>query len=227
MISVIIAGGGKGNRLGGIPKAFLKIGQKQLLYYSIEKFYEKVCEIVLVLPYGYVEKWNRKLKNIYKNIEVISGGEHRQDSVNEGIKALKKKDGIIIIHDVARPFFSDNLLNRLIKSAKKYGAAVPYIETQDTLKERDGTFVKHTLDRENIVSIQTPQVFKAEIIINAYKEAYKEHFYATDDATLVERSGVKVYLVKGERENIKITYPIDINIAKEILKNGKRRNSIP
>ncbi|MCM8777917.1 MAG: 2-C-methyl-D-erythritol 4-phosphate cytidylyltransferase [Candidatus Omnitrophica bacterium] len=226
MIGVVIAGGGKGTRIGDTPKAFLKISRKQLLYYSIEKFYKKSDEIVVVLPSGYAEQWRKKLKVSYEKIEVISGGEHRQDSVKAGLSVLKKSE-IIIVHDVARPFFSDELLNRVIKGAERYGAAVPYIEPRDTIKERDGQFIKKTLNRDNIIYIQTPQAFKAEIIREAYYKAYKENFYATDDAALVENLGAKVYLVEGERENIKITYPLDIEIAKEIIKNGKRRCNIP
>ncbi|MCM8829823.1 MAG: 2-C-methyl-D-erythritol 4-phosphate cytidylyltransferase [Candidatus Omnitrophica bacterium] len=221
MIGVIIAGGGKGIRIGNTPKAFLKIGRKQLLYYSIEKFYEKSDEIVIVLPSSYVEKWAKKLKKSYDKIEVVRGGEHRQDSVKAGLSVLKRSS-IIVIHDVARPFFSDELLNHVIECAIKYGAAVPYIEPQDTLKERDGQFVKKTLNRDTIISIQTPQAFKAEIIREAYNKAYRENFYATDDAGLVERLGVKVYLVKGERKNIKITHPLDIDIAKEIIKKWEK-----
>ncbi|MCM8762493.1 MAG: 2-C-methyl-D-erythritol 4-phosphate cytidylyltransferase, partial [Candidatus Omnitrophica bacterium] len=133
-----------------------------------------------------------------------------------------KKSEIIVVHDVARPFFSDELLNRVIEGAERYGAAVPYIEPQDTLKEREGQFIKQTLNRDTIVCIQTPQAFKAEIIREAYYKAYKENFYATDDAGLVENLGAKVYLVEGERENIKITYPLDIEIAKEIIKKWEK-----
>lgn len=220
MIGVILAGGGKGTRIGDTPKAFLKIGRKQLLYYSIEKFYKKSDEIIIALPSSYAEEWKKKLKNSYKKIEVVSGGEDRQDSVKAALNLIKKSK-IIVVHDVARPFFSDELISRVICGAEKYGAVAPYIEPQDTLKEREGQFIKKTLNRNTIICIQTPQAFKAEIIKDAYNKAYKENFYATDDAGLVEYLGVKVYLVKGERENIKITYPLDIEIAKEIMKKWK------
>jgi len=222
MIGVILAGGGKGSRIGDVPKAFLKIGRKQLLYYSIETFYKKADELVLVLPSKYVEEWKERLRSKYKNIEVVPGGEHRQDSVKAGLDTLKKGSRIIVIHDVARPFCSETLLARVVEGAEIYGAAAPYIEPQDTLKEKDGEFVKKTCDRKNMVCIQTPQAFKEDIIRKAYQMAYKENLYATDDAALVEHLGVKVYLVKGERENIKITYPLDIEIAKEIMKKWKK-----
>jgi len=222
MIGVILAGGGKGSRIGDVPKAFLKIGRKQLLYYSIGTFYKKVDELVLVLPSEYVEEWGKRLKARYKNIEVVSGGENRQDSVKAGLDTLKKGNRIIVIHDVARPFCSETLLARVVEGAEKYGAAVPYIEPQDTLKERNGEFVKRTPDRKDMVCTQTPQAFKEDIIRKGYQMAYKENFYATDDAALVERLGVKIYLVKGERANIKITYPLDIEVAKEILKKWEK-----
>lgn len=217
MIGVILAGGGRGSRIGNIPKAFLKIGRKQLLYYCLENFYNKAEEVILVLPSEYVREWKQKLKAEYKNIEVVSGGEHRQDSVKAGLNVLEKSK-IIVIHDVARPFFSGELLTRVIEGAEKYGAAAPYIEPQDTIKERDGQFIKQTLNRDVLICIQTPQAFKAEIIKKAYREAYRENFYSTDDSALVERIGIKVYLVEGERKNIKITYPLDIKIAKEMMK---------
>lgn len=222
MISVILAGGGKGRRIGDIPKAFLTINRRPLIYYSIETFYRKVDEIVVVLPSEYIEEWSRKIKEKYRNIKVVAGGKERQDSVREGLFSLKNKKGLVLIHDVARPLFSCNLVEKLIKGARKYGAAVPYIEIQDTVKERKGDFVLRTINRENVVCIQTPQAFKTELIIKAYNKAYRDGFYATDDAAVVEYFGGKVYLIPGERENIKITYPVDIYIAKEMLKKWKR-----
>ncbi|MGI6595325.1 MAG: 2-C-methyl-D-erythritol 4-phosphate cytidylyltransferase [Candidatus Ratteibacteria bacterium] len=222
MISAILAGGGRGSRSGDTPKAFINIGEGPLLYYSLEMFNKKVDEIVLVLPTEYVEQWKEKLKQEYKNIAVIPGGTHRQDSVQAGLNALKSHGGIIIIHDIARPLFSEELLLRVIEGAETHGAAVPYVESQDTLKERESDFVKQTPDRDRLVCIQTPQAFTADIIRDAYAKAYKENFYGTDDASLVERAGGKVYLVKGERENFKITYPMDITLAKEIIKKWKK-----
>ncbi|MDD3725642.1 MAG: 2-C-methyl-D-erythritol 4-phosphate cytidylyltransferase [Candidatus Ratteibacteria bacterium] len=221
MIGVILVGGGKGRRLGDRPKAFLQIARRPLLYYSLEKFYGKVQEIVVVLPREYVDDWQTRIAKRYKNVKVVPGGKHRQDSVKAGLSALKGTDGIVLIHDVARPFFSYKLLEKIIEGAKRYGAAVPYIEPQDTIKERRGDFVLRTHEREDIVCIQTPQGFKMETIIKAYREAYNKGLYATDDAALVERLGIKVYLVPGEKENIKLTYPLDIEIAKEILKQWK------
>jgi len=222
MLSVILAGGGRGKRIDNTPKAFIKIGSKELIYHSLDRFYKKTQDIVVVLPCEHVKKWKKKLEKEYRNIRVVAGGEHRQDSVKAGINSLENKGGIIIVHDIARPFFSDALLERVIEGAKKYGACIPCINMQDTVKEFEGNFVKKTLDRQKIVQIQTPQAFKSAILKTAYLKAFEENFHGSDDAVLLERIDLKVYLVQGNRENLKITYPVDIAIAEIILKKWKK-----
>ncbi|MBN1446018.1 MAG: 2-C-methyl-D-erythritol 4-phosphate cytidylyltransferase [Candidatus Omnitrophica bacterium] len=223
MISVILAGGGRGRRIGNTSKAFIKIGGKELIYHSLDRFHKKVDEIVVVLPFQHAQKWEAKLKRRYKNLRVVAGGKQRQDSVKTGIDSLKNRKGIILVHDIARPFFTDAMVKRLTKGAKKYGACIPCVEMQDTVKEFDGNFVSRTPDRGKMVQIQTPQAFRAGILRNAYRKAYEEGFYGSDDAVLVERAGGKVYLAKGSRENIKMTYPSDILFAETLLKKGKKK----
>lgn len=221
MISAIIAGGGSGSRLKNLPKAFLKIGGRELIYYSLDSFYGKADETVLVLPAQDIGPWGEKIKKRYGNLEIVAGGKHRQDSVRNAVGVLANKLGVVFIHDVARPFLNKSLLDRLLSGAEKYGACVPFLPVRDTIKETEGCFVKTTLKRENIVQIQTPQAFRADILRKAYKKAYEERFYGSDDAVLVERLGVKVCLVEGEQHNIKITYPFDVELAKTILKKWK------
>ncbi|HNS33134.1 MAG TPA: 2-C-methyl-D-erythritol 4-phosphate cytidylyltransferase [bacterium] len=221
MVIAIIAGGGSGTRLDSTPKAFLKLGDKELIYYSLDFFYGKADEIIAVLPSENVKFWEKKLKKRYNNIKVAAGGKHRQDSVGRAVDIMGNSRGIVLVHDVARPFLSRGLFERTVKGALRHGASIPFIEVQDTLKENNGGFVEKTLDRSKIVQIQTPQAFRTDILRKAYAEAAKEKFYGSDDAVLVERLGVKVYLVKGERENIKITYPVDLQLAKTILKKWK------
>jgi 2-C-methyl-D-erythritol 4-phosphate cytidylyltransferase len=218
MISVIIAGAGLGKRIDNLPKAFIKIGRKELLYHSLDRFYKKTKSIAVVLPEKYIKKWRKELKKKYKDVHIIQGGKTRQDSVRAGLFSLKETDDIILVHDVARPFFSSDVLKRVIKGAEMYGACIPYIPFQDTVKETEGRFVKNTLNREKIVLVQTPQAFKSSILKFAYQKAYEENFYGSDDAVLVERAGFKVYLTRGNIENIKITYPADIETAKILLK---------
>lgn len=223
MISVILAGGGRGRRIGNTPKAFIKIGGKELIYHSLDRFYKKADEIVVVLPFENAKKWETKLKLKYKNVRVATGGKQRQDSVKAGLNSLKNRSGIILVHDIARPLFTDAMVKRLKEGAKKHGACIPCVEIQDTVKEFEGNFVRRTPDRGKMVQIQTPQAFRAGILRNAYLKAFEEGFYGSDDAVLVERAGGKVYLAKGSRENIKITYPPDILFAEILLKKGKKK----
>lgn len=223
MISAILVGAGKGKRLSSsFPKAFIKIGGKEVFYYSLLKFYRKVDEIILVFPEGYVEKWKKILVKEFPEIKIISGGKERYNSVKNGLDIMENQNGIVLIHDVARPFFSENLIKRVIEGAEKYGACIPSIEVKDTLKQIEGDFVIKTLDREKIFAVQTPQGFKIEIIKEAYKEAEKKNVFGSDDASIVERIGVKVYSVKGEVENIKITYPFDLRIAEIVVRKWEQ-----
>ncbi len=221
MITVIIAAAGKGTRLNGIPKAFVKLGGRHLIYYSLDTFCHRADEVIIVFPEKYVKRWDKKLKKIYKNIRIVAGGLYRQDSVRNAIDIMANRTGIVLVHDVARPFLSVGLFNRLVEAAEKYGACVPYVGLRDTLKEMKDNFVVRTLDRNIIVGVQTPQAFKADFLRKAYAEAYRKNFYGSDDSVLVEMLGVDVYLVEGEQENIKITYPVDLKLAKIILKQWK------
>ena len=223
MISAILVGAGKGERLSSsVPKAFIRIGGKEIFYYSLVKFYRKVDEIILVFPQDYLEKWKEKLEKEFQGIKVISGGKERYNSVKNGLDILENQNGIVLIHDVARPFFSENLIKRVIEGAEKYGACVPSVEVKDTLKQIDGDFVVKTLDREKIFAVQTPQGFKVEIIKKAYREAERKNVFGSDDAILVERMGIKVYSVDGEQENIKITYPVDLKIAEIMVEKWEQ-----
>ncbi len=223
MISVILAGAGSGKRINKLPKAFIKIGGKELVYHSLDRFYKIAQTIVVVLPEEYVIDWREKLKKTYKDIKVIKGGAERQDSVKAGLYSLKNRAGIILVHDVARPFFSEKLINAVIEGAQKYGACIPCFPLNETIKEVENGFVKKTLNREKIVQVQTPQAFESSILRDAYKKAYEDNFLGSDDSVLVERTGQKVYMVVGERENIKITYPADIQIASALLKQWKKK----
>ncbi len=225
MISVIIAGAGRGKRIDNTPKAFIKIGGRELVYHSLDKFCTITREIAVVLPAEYVKKWRDRLGKAYKNIRVLAGGETRQDSVSAGLRSLKNRDGIVLVHDVARPFFSEEILNSVVKGAEKYGACIPCIPVGDTIKEFEGNLIKKTLNREKIVQVQTPQAFRYSVLTAAYGKAWKDSFCGSDDSVLVERIGRKVYMVPGSPENIKITYPADIELAEILLEQWKKKNA--
>lgn len=218
MIYTILVGAGRGKRLSlSLPKAFLEIGNKKLFFYSIEKFYKFSDKIFIALPRKYLKTGEELIKEKFPEVKVVKGGKERQDSVLNCLKFIEDS-GIVLIHDVARPFVSEELIKRVIYGTKKYGACIPCLKITDTLKEIKNNFVKKTIDREKIFSIQTPQGFKTELIKKAYKFAIKNKIKGKDDSFFVEKIGYnKIYCVEGERENIKITYPEDLILAEFIL----------
>ncbi|MCK5310898.1 MAG: 2-C-methyl-D-erythritol 4-phosphate cytidylyltransferase, partial [Desulfobacteraceae bacterium] len=157
-----------------------------------------------------------------KDVCIIAGGKERHESVLKGINKIKTlsdnydKD-IILIHDGVRPFIDNSLINTCINGAVKFGACVPAIKIVDTIKKVSNNFVTKTLDREYIYQIQTPQAFLLRIIINAMEHAQQKNFSGTDDASIVEFFGSKVAIVKGLKQNIKITTKEDIKFAKTYL----------
>jgi len=219
-IYTIIVSAGKGKRIGkNIPKGFLEIKGKPLLFYSIEKF-KIFSSIIIVIPKDYLKVLGKKLKVEYPDIDmkIVSGGEKRQDSVLNGLEIIKNKEGIVLIHDVARPFVSRNLIEKVIDGTKKYGACIPVLKVSDTVKKVKKNIVEETIDRNKIFFAQTPQGFNVNIIKKAYEKGKKEKFIGTDDASFVERMGITVHCIQGERTNLKITYPEDIIIGETISK---------
>ncbi|HBY57745.1 MAG TPA: 2-C-methyl-D-erythritol 4-phosphate cytidylyltransferase [Candidatus Atribacteria bacterium] len=224
-VVALIAAAGLGKRMNAkISKPFIPIFGKPIIAYTLEKFEQcKLIEKIYLIV-------NRKEKDLYlKNIilrynftkvqGLIEGGKTRQDSVYNGLKALDADTDIVVIHDGARPLIEKTLIQDSIKTAQKYGAAILAIPIKDTIKKSQKyMFINGTLDREQIWRAQTPQSFKYDIILSAYKKAYQDKFWATDDAAIVERYGHKVKMIIGSEENIKITTPFDIIIAENFLK---------
>ncbi|MDS0526822.1 2-C-methyl-D-erythritol 4-phosphate cytidylyltransferase [Clostridium sp. SHJSY1] len=223
MVSAIILAGGRGKRIGkDISKQFIHINGKPILYYTIKRFLEcnQIDEIVLVLPKDEIEYCKKEVLDKYslKVNNIVEGGKERQDSVYNGLKSLKKTD-IVLIHDGARPFTSKEIINKGIEYAIKYGAAASGVMPKDTIKIKgEKSFAKETLNRAELVSVQTPQVFKFEIIKECHEKVKKDKIIVTDDTMVVENYGYKVYLYDGEYENIKITTPEDLLLAEYILK---------
>ncbi|MCM8804142.1 MAG: 2-C-methyl-D-erythritol 4-phosphate cytidylyltransferase [Candidatus Omnitrophica bacterium] len=222
MISLILVGAGKGERLGlSIPKSFVKLKNKELFLYSIEKFYKFVKKIFLALPDEYTEKSKEIIKDKFSKVVIVKGGERRQDSVFNCLE--KVEEDIVLIHDIARPFVSENLIKKVIEKTKKYGVCIPVLKISDSIKELKGNFVKRTLDREKIFLVQTPQGFKTDLIKKAYYICQKEKIVGVDDSFFLEKIGYgKIYCVEGERNNIKITYPEDLLFSEFLLKKWER-----
>ena len=217
-IGVVIVAGGSGTRIGGaIPKQFMIMGGEPILARTINTFAEALpaAEIVVVLPEAHIEFW----KNLAARFEVaphrtVAGGSERFHSVKAGISALREDTGLIAVHDGVRALVSKKLIIRTVQSAIEHRAAIPTIAPVDSFRVAtcEGS---HPIDRSSLRIVQTPQIFAAEILRSAYQTEFDPSF--TDDASVVEKAGVKVALCEGERSNIKITTVEDIAIAEALL----------
>ena len=224
MISAIILAGGKGKRMGApVSKQFIEIKGKPIIYYTIKKFSEnkKIDNIVVVLSkdeVGYfkeniLEKYNLKVDNI------VIGGTERQDSVYNGLKSLEDTNtDIVLIHDGARPFISDRIIDDGIKFAQVYGACAPGVMPKDTIKiKNESNFSVSTPERGSLVAIQTPQVFKFNEILECHEKIKINNIVVTDDTMVAEKFGYSVYLYDGEYTNIKVTTPEDLILGEKII----------
>jgi 2-C-methyl-D-erythritol 4-phosphate cytidylyltransferase len=216
---VIIVAGGIGKRMQSeIPKQFLNVLGKPLLIHTFESLihYSKGINITLVLPEPYIDFWKSLCKRFSFELdhEIVKGGNTRFDSVKNGLREIEN-GGLVAIHDGVRPLVSKDTLNRVFKKAAETGNAIPAVKINEALRKinDDNSFF---VNRREYRLIQTPQCFHAELIKQAYQQDYKEEF--TDDATVVEAMGIKINLVEGNSENIKITRPGDIKIAEAFLK---------
>ncbi len=214
-VYAIIVGAGKGRRFGGL-KQFANFMGRPLLIHTSEIFARcpLIDWIIVVVPKGMVKKTKDLLKNyrIEKIYAVIPGGKRRQDSVLNGIKAIKKKSGILVIHDAVRPFISNELIVRGVKLCKKYKAVIFGVPIFDTIKLVRNKKVIMTVPRLSPFAIQTPQFFDYHYLTSAYKKVNFQKTEFTDEALIVESAGNPVYVFKGEAGNIKITEKKDLKI---------------
>lgn len=218
---VIVVAGGSGSRMKSkVPKQFLPLRGKPILMHTIHTFrkFDKEIGITLVLPANEIEPWNDLCsKHEFENVDIIvAGGENRFQSVKNGLKAIPK-NSIVGIHDGVRPFVSTETITKCYITAETFGAAVPYIDVQESLRYTDNTS-NYAIARGNIKIIQTPQVFQSEIVTKAYQQEYQEEAF-TDDASVVERFGHQIKMVEGNRENIKLTTPFDLLIGEALVQS--------
>lgn len=212
-VSAIIVAAGEGQRFGS-PKQFAPLGGKLVLEWCLEAFeaHTEVDEVVLVVKD--VAKGKEYLQRYGKVSAVVRGGEKRQDSVLSGFRQLDPAQAeIVLIHDGVRPFVSGALISRVIQAARERGAAIPVIPVEDTIKIVEGKEVKRTPEREKLFRVQTPQGFLYSTLKKALDKASEEGFYGTDEASLVERTGEGVAVVRGDVRNIKVTTPGDLKMA--------------
>ncbi|MBI5217483.1 MAG: 2-C-methyl-D-erythritol 4-phosphate cytidylyltransferase [Bacteroidia bacterium] len=217
---VVIVAGGSGKRMNsGIPKQFLELCGKPMLMYTISKFYayDNFIKIILALPENQIEYWKGLCSKHKFSIKhsIVPGGKERFHSVKNAL--IKIKDtGIVAVHDGVRPLVSVDTIKRCFNASSKLGNAIPAVDISESVRVMEKSRNK-AVDRSKYKLIQTPQVFKTDIIKKAYTQDYKPQF--TDDASVVEALGYKINLVEGNFENIKITSPLDLIMAEALMKH--------
>lgn len=228
MNCALILAGGRGSRMKAEKsKQYIDVCGRPVLYYTLKKFINnsKIHKIILVIPKDEEEYCRKEVLSKYGlNVDkIIYGGKERQDSVYNGLKEAQDSD-IVLIHDAARPFVTDSIIEEGIKFAEEYGAASPGVMPKDTIKVQgsDG-FSEKTLKRSELVAIQTPQVFKTELIINAHKKIKEENIPVTDDTMAAELSGHRVFIYPGDYNNIKITTPEDLILAEYLAESDSAK----
>ncbi len=222
----ILVAAGRGERMGAArPKAFLPLAGRPLLLRSAEAFEAagSVAHIVAVVPVEEVEAAGTMLRGLRKLSAVVPGGQRRQDSVLEGMKqAPDGFQGVVLVHDAARPFVEPALIDAVVSAAAAAGAALPVTPVVDTLKRlRDGRVVE-TVDRTELGAAQTPQGFRFDVLARAYEKAFREGLTVTDEAMAVERLGEPVVVVAGSQRNRKLTTPEDMAWAESLLREEAR-----
>src|SRR4029078_642991 len=216
----IIVAGGTGTRMGrALPKQFLLLHDKPVLYYTLKTFLESFDDmnIILVLPEEFSDIGKEIIDAFfdYSRIQVTFGGETRFHSVQNGLR-LVQDESIIFVHDAVRCLVSTDLIHLCYEHTLQMGSAVPVIRSKDSVRflNEEGND-NEVMDRNKVVLVQTPQTFHSKILLPAFEIDYKERF--TDEATVVEAFGLKISLVEGEEYNIKITRPVDLLIAEALL----------
>lgn len=209
-----------------IPKQFMLLKEKPLLYYTLQTFFDAYNDlrIILVLPADHMETGKKLVKTYFdkKNIRLAAGGETRFQSVKNGL-ALIDDESIIFVHDGVRCLTTTDLIVRCYEMALATGSAIPVVPSKDSvrlLKEENS----EAIDRNRVMMVQTPQTFHSKILLPAFQIDYKDKF--TDEAIVVEAYGIKVSLIEGEDNNIKITRPVDLLIAEKILEVRSQKSEV-
>lgn len=225
IIAIILAAGSGSRMNSNIKKQFIEIKEKPIIAYTIEKFEKckEVNEIIVVtneLDIEYLEKNIIKKYNFDKVVKIIAGGDERYNSVFNALSEIKEINSIVIIHDGARPFVNDNIIKQCINEAEKNGACIVGVPVKDTIKVIDEEgYIINTPNRSNLYNVQTPQVFKLDIIKEAYDKYMNDtSIKVTDDSMVVEKySNIKVKIIEGDYTNIKITTPEDLIFANTLI----------
>lgn len=218
--TILIVAGGRGTRMGGPqPKQFLELAGRPVLMHTLEAFdrWDASARLIVVLPEDQIETWKRLCEaHVFGRIHrVVAGGETRFHSVRNGLGAVAS-NGLIAVHDGVRPLVAPSVIAACFAAAADGGAAVPVVPVVESVREVDADGGSRPVDRTRLRVVQTPQVFRADVLRDAYCLPYDPRF--TDDASVVEASGVAVRLVPGNRENIKLTTPMDLLLAEQLMR---------
>lgn len=217
-VSAIITAAGSGQRMNaGKPKLEIKIKDKPIINYTVDKFVnlEVFDEILIVTSSDLLEEYTNRFENI-KNVKVVLGGSSREESTFNGLKSLDERSQIVVCHDGARPNVSEKTILDSIDSAIEFGSGIACVKSKDTIKLVKDHIVEFTPNRDNLYNVQTPQTFKTDLILKAYNSVFGK-VKTTDDASFLEEINEKVHIVEGTYENIKITTKEDLLFAKMIM----------
>jgi 2-C-methyl-D-erythritol 4-phosphate cytidylyltransferase len=239
-VVVIIPAAGLGTRMASAPSAkgkkaapskqFTELGGTPILIHTLRKFAAspEVSEMYVALRKNEISGFRNLLEKdgkeiLQKKVQLVEGGEHRQESVGRALAAVSATpDDIVLVHDAVRPFVTEEIIQDVIRAAQKYGAAIAGLPAVDTIKQvertAEGAVITATISRERVVLAQTPQGFRYDVLKKAFDEAASDDFMGTDEASVVERSGHEVAVVMGSPQNIKITTPADMQLAEFYLK---------
>ncbi len=217
--NAVIVAGGNGLRMGAfIPKQFLLLKGKPLLWHTLNTFLNAYddMQVILVLPEEHIERGEAIVNELENSGRVVitKGGATRYHSVQNGLK-LVAENSIVFVHDGVRCLISKDLIQRCYEQALKKGSAIPEVAATDSIRIATDDNNSIVADRTKVRIIQTPQTFKSEIIVPAFNQTYNDAF--TDEATVVEAFGTAIFLVEGDYNNIKVTRPVDLVIAEKIL----------
>jgi len=227
-VTAIVLAAGAGRRIGAdVSKTYLSIAGRPLILRALDRMFaaKAVKEVILVVAENNLHRCDSMLRGdaaLSNRPWVLqSGGSTRQQSARRGLEKLNAVTDIVVIHDGARPFASAALIDRLVEAAAEKGAVVAGLPVRDTIKVvGSGGLIQSTPERQSLWEIQTPQVFRRELIVAAHEAAEKSGVEATDDAMVVERFGKSVYVLEGERTNFKITLPEDVWLAEMMIRDG-------
>jgi len=217
-ISVIITAGGTGKRMGSeIPKQFMEVAGKPILFHTISLFNEfnKSAQILITLPESWLNYWEELVNTYQFDVphRIVSGGQERFHSIKNALQYCEEP--IVMVHDGVRPLVSAETLNRCVKALENYNAVIPVVPVKESLRQVTGNSTQ-ALVRSEYRIVQTPQCFEKTVLEQAYAQDY--HDGITDDASLVEQFGEYIHIIEGNDENIKITTPMDLILAEELLK---------